>query len=143
MGTRKRCMFRSRRAQLTLFFLIITVMMGMFWFVSYINKSVTEKQLEREADRVISDLLKSDAVSYYTTLCLATAAKDSLRLAGLQGGNIYATQGGPVTPTRNMPVFSELFNQSMKVGYGISKPTLVNGTDYPHIPGYPGRGQSP
>ncbi len=124
--------FLDKKAQLTMFFLIGIFLIGVFAFIFYLNSQLAEDALRAPTEKILTDLLKSGAIPYYVGVCLEENAKDALFLAGQQGGNIFVDQKGPApSPIRFIPL-------SYRVPYGISGPSLVNGTSYPHAPGYPG-----
>ena len=72
----------DKKAQVTLFIVIGVVILFIFIFLGFINNAISRNQLEKEADRIVADLLKSGALNYYVDVCLDKAAKDAIVLAG-------------------------------------------------------------
>ncbi|NQU79511.1 hypothetical protein HQ545_07115, partial [Candidatus Woesearchaeota archaeon] len=128
-------MAKNKKAQLTLFFIIGIMLIAAFAFVQYLNARTAEDQIRGPTEKLINDLLKTGAIPYYLGVCLEEITEKGITLAGAQGGDIFIDQGGPApSPTRYVPLGS-------RVTYGISAPILVNGTEYPMPPGYPGGGK--
>jgi hypothetical protein len=122
----------SRKAQLTVFFIMGFFLVGIFAFVYYMAGRAKTAELQAPTEKIIADLLKTGSIPYYVGVCLETLGEDGVTIAGRQGGDIFQDQGGTApNPSRFIPLGD-------RVTYGISAPKLVNGTDYPYPPGYPG-----
>ncbi|HII71430.1 TPA: hypothetical protein HA265_01610, partial [Candidatus Woesearchaeota archaeon] len=122
----------SRKAQLSLFFLIGVVMLAVFLMIWYANRRIAGAQLTAPTEKMVTDMLKTGAIPYYVGLCLEKHSEDGLSFIGYQGGDIYRDQFGPApNPNRFLPL-------DHRVSYGVMKPLLQNGTLYPYPPGYPG-----
>lgn len=82
----------SRKAQVTMFILIGIVLLVVFGFLFYTASYIADMQIEKEANKVVSDLLSQTAIKTYVTACLDEASKEALTIAGKQGGVIWASQ---------------------------------------------------
>jgi hypothetical protein len=112
-----------------------------FGVLQFLSRETVRSQFDESAQKLVADLLKSGALPYYVNSCLDKSVKEGIVLAGQQGGNIYKHQGGPLAvPAKFLPMTGTLNGQpiSTQLAYGVVRPTLVNGTVYPDVPGYPG-----
>lgn len=130
----------SKKAQLTLFILIGVVLIFLVLFLNWVNSVITQSQFEKEADRIVADLLKSGALNYYVDICLDKISKEAIMLVGFQGGNIFNAQGGtaPInTRAWDTNCLPDTNFTNCKYSYGILRPNLGE-PNYPLPPGYPG-----
>lgn len=99
----------SRKAQITLFMLIGVVILAGGALTFHAVQLQTELQLERKADEISQQLLKTTALEEYVSLCLKEATEKGIKLLGEQGGVIYKSQNG-TTPDYGYPLPYGLFS---------------------------------
>ncbi|MBT7903477.1 hypothetical protein HN587_06460 [Candidatus Woesearchaeota archaeon] len=136
---------KNKKAQVALFILIGVVMVGIYGFMNYLTTSVNTAQLDQSVEKVQTELFQSGAIPVYVEFCLDKTAQEAIILAGLQGGDIFTNQEGPMLiPQKSLQIPAPLQTfPSTKVKYGILRPKLNNNSNYPEPPGYPGHNQVP
>ncbi len=128
----------SRKAQITMFFILGIVLIASVAFLVYVKTLLLESSLKREAKRVVKNFLENQNIEYYIDSCLDSITQEGLMLATLQGGHIWDFQGGEsVFNSSRMGVEwlpfneSEFYNVSVNVSYGIlnDSPSICYNTD--------------
>lgn len=108
----------NKRGQITIFMILGLVMIAVFAFVIYSSTAVQRIQLQKQAEKVATDILGTTALEYYVTLCTKEAMEDGLDLIGKQGGRILPEQGGNLpSGFRTLPF--EIESKTYQATYGI------------------------
>ncbi|MBN2567174.1 hypothetical protein JXB02_03775 [Candidatus Woesearchaeota archaeon] len=127
----------SRAGQISVFLLIGIIIIAAFSSVFYLSQYLTKRKFDTEISRMIEDSLHASAFEKYVQWCVQEATERGLLLIGMQGGVIYADQGGFMQPDRTVPFM--VYNETYRVALGISEPSYTNYPPLPPMaaPGYP------
>lgn len=83
---------KSKKAQITVFIILGIVLLAVAGFAFYAAGFLRQSTLEKEAERILSDIQRKSALDYYITSCLQRSLENGLVLLGEQGGAIYQSQ---------------------------------------------------
>lgn len=111
----------NRKSQFTIFVIIGIVFVFIFGFVFVITKKDTEVTLEKQADKIMADLVKK-GIDEYMSSCLNKVTAYGIMVQGIQGGNLYVSQGGTIPDPLSIEYYPFLLdNTPWKVKYGIEQ----------------------
>src|SRR3989338_9017088 len=85
-----------KKAQLTVMFIIVMILLLIFGLMFYFQKRVTEERGVREIQEQRMTIEAAQPMVDYITQCLDIWALRGLELLGQQGGVIFQSQGGLV-----------------------------------------------
>jgi len=136
---------KSIKAQVTIFIIVGLIILIIFALLLYLKNTMAnqdQKQSIEAVGRMIREYMKYDT---YFGGCMEQATRESLELAGMQGGVIYDFQASDTKyffgPTNGYPYGRYMIPYTYKdiqhnVSYGITMPRL--GTQFhPNLPLYP------
>ena len=84
------------KAQMTVFMIIGILVIASFAFILQQKGQIEEKRMRAYVDKIVSDILSTEAINYYVDLCLEKSSQEGLKLIGSQGGYILIGQPGSI-----------------------------------------------
>ncbi len=94
MALRRRPGLSTRKGQITVFMILGIVMIAVTGFLIQAQSKISQIQLEKQNEKLVSDMMQTNALNYYVTLCLDKSVKTAIERFGMQGGYVYKYQDG-------------------------------------------------
>lgn len=129
-----------KKAQITAFILLGMVILGVFGSVIYITNYISDIQLQKKVDAIVSDIIQNTPINFYVNECLDNSLRDGLYLIGRQGGFIFPYQEGAFLDDgwygESYLDNSFIFYNNFNITYLIQKldPRFPNNNDVPYYP---------
>jgi len=121
------------KSQITMFMILGIVLLVVFGFLYYSMSFISETKNSQNLEKLVSEILTTTAIEYYTTICLDEAAKKSTFTIARQGGAIFCDQYPDYDsiPIDKKPACANAMRTNPSSGplCGIQSPSLV---DYPN-----------
>lgn len=100
----------SKKSQITIFILLGIVILSVFLFLLFLTNTFGKSKFEKEIDKLVLDIVKTNALDYYVDLCLKKVTSKGLKLLAQQGGVLYTHQNGTVMQEKVPYIRYELGN---------------------------------
>jgi len=84
----------SKKAQVTIFFVLGIVIMIVFGLLLFLVTNATKTKIRIESQKALHTFIETSSVEHYITACLEQVSDDAIEKIALQGGIIYDYQGG-------------------------------------------------
>jgi hypothetical protein len=124
--------YPSRKAQLTLFIILGLVIVSIFGFVFFATGEVQRIRAERQAEKIVNELLETTALQFYINLCTEQAVKEGIDILSKQGGRLAPNQPGALLQSPEVSYLQQTPKRAYHVSYGIKRDILP-------LPQYPCR----